>query len=79
LYDLRVVLAGMDLNIPSFDDLPVSFSLGDIRFVTRPKVSARDAIVRRYGERGYDAVIASTEPFIMIAAAQSRIVILVLT
>lgn len=68
----------MDLNQPPID-LPISFSLGDIRFVWRPKVLARDALVRRYGENGYQHVLTSTEPFIFVTFARARIVIFILT
>ena len=68
----------MDLNRAPFVDFPVSFSLGDIHFVCRPKRSARDAVIQRYGERGYDAILASTDPFVMVSASQSRVIIFIL-
>ena len=68
----------MDLNRP-FSDLLISFSLGNIRFVSRPKISARDTLVRRYGENGYGAILTSTEPFIFVTFARSRVVIFILT
>ena len=68
----------MDLNRPPVEEFPISFSLGDIRFVCRAKASARGALVRRYGEGGYSAILASQEPFLMVTANQSRIVIFIL-
>ncbi len=68
----------MDLNRPPIE-LPLSFSLGDIRFVTRSKISVRDILVRRYGEVGYNGIIASTEPFNYVTFHQQRIVIFILT
>jgi hypothetical protein len=68
----------MDLNRPP-TELPLSFSLGDIRFVTRAKSATRDALVRRFGETGYNAILASTEPFIFVTFHQGKIVIFILT
>jgi hypothetical protein len=68
----------MDLNRPPVDEFPISFSLGDIRFVCRAKASARGALVRRYGEGGYSVILASREPFITVTASQSRVVIFIL-
>jgi len=68
----------MDLNnVPP--ELPISFSLGDFCFVWRTKVMAREALIRRYEEIGYNAILASTEPFILVTHARSRIVIFILT
>jgi hypothetical protein len=69
----------MDLNRPPLVDVPISFSLGDIRFVCRPKASAKDALIRRYGEGGYNAILSSVEPFIMASVTQFRIMIFILT
>lgn len=71
-------LLGMDLNRPP-TELPISFSLGDIRFVWRTKVLAREALVRRYNENGYQAILTSTEPFIFVTFTRTRIVIFILT
>ena len=71
------ILSAMDLNrAPS--DLPISFSLGDIRFVCRTKLSCKEMLVRKYGEGGFENILSSPEPFLMPTTLVSRIVILVL-
>jgi hypothetical protein len=45
--------------------------------VCRLKASAKDALIRRYGEGGYNVILASVEPLASIT--QSRILIFILT
>ena len=79
LLNSHFVLDKMDLNRPPAVELPISFSLGDIRFVTRSKTASREGLVRKYGEAGYNAILTSTEPFVFVTFHQSRVVIFILT
>ena len=69
----------MDLNRPPPVELPISFNLGDIRFVTRSKLASREGLTRKYGEAGYNNILASTEPYVFVTFHQNRVVIFILT
>lgn len=67
----------MDLNrVPS--DIPISFSLGDIRVACRTKSSFREMLIRKYGEEGFRHILASPEPFIIPTSLLSKIIIMIL-
>lgn len=71
----------MDLNHPPIrveEVERVPISLKGIRFECRPKVTAKDAIVHRYGEEGYDKVIQDLSPFIMVGMKEESIIIFIL-
>ncbi len=67
----------MDLNaLP--DDVPGFFSFLDIRVVCRKKADNREVLIRKYGERGYDAILHNEEPVILIHVSNTRIILFVL-
>jgi hypothetical protein len=72
----------MDLNQEPIQDLPRygdPIPLVRIRFVYGQKLTARDAIVRRYGESGYERVIQDQTPFLMVGVVRTSIIIFVLS
>ena len=69
----------MDLNRARAEELPISFSLVNIHFVTRPKTTSREGLVCKYGKEGYNALVASTKLFVFVTFARARIVIFILT
>jgi hypothetical protein len=51
-----------DLNRPPIELLE-SFSMGDIRFLLKTKLSARYVLTLKFGPVGYDSIVNSIELF----------------
>ena len=66
-----------DLNRPPAE-LPVSFLVGDIRFMLRTKLSARYALTMKFGSVGYHSILTSTEPFLLTRWHGNMIIIVIL-
>jgi hypothetical protein len=66
-----------DLNRPPVE-LSVSFSVGDIRFLLRTKISARYALTLKFGPVGYDSIVRSTELFLLTRWNKNMMIIVIL-
>lgn len=71
----------MDLNQPpvgTSENRREPTNLTGIKFECRPKASAKTAIIRRFGESGYEKIIGDQKPFLMLGLIEGAMVILVL-
>jgi hypothetical protein len=66
-----------DLNRPPVE-LSVSFSLEDIRFMLRTKFSPRYALIMKFGTVGYNSILQSMEPFLLMRWHGNMIIIVIL-
>lgn len=77
MHYLHFVLASfMDLN-----QLPTPtprFSSLNFRFVIRKKVECRETLVRKFGEEGYNTIVASEEPLILLGFPREMVFVFIL-
>lgn len=76
LFSTRMDLNQPPAEVPEGPQDPISLS--GIRFEYRPKRAAKSAIVRRFGERGYEKILRERVPFLMLGQIEGSVVILVL-
>lgn len=71
----------MDLNQQPIDEIEIEkkpISLKGLQFECRRKVAAKEAIVKRFGDSGFEKVIQDPNPFLMIGALGGSIVVFIL-
>lgn len=71
----------MDLNQTPIGQIEVDkepISLKAIRFECRKKIAAKEAIVKRFGEVGYEKVIQDPSPFLMIGTSGEAVIVFIL-
>lgn len=74
--DSQVVgIEGIDLNKPS---VPVMRSTLNIRIEVCKKTMNKELLVKKYGEAGYDIIVASQEPMMLMGYPRGETVVFVL-
>jgi hypothetical protein len=74
---LHLVLVGsMDLNL--FPYPTPRFSSLNFRFIVRKKVECRETLVRKYGEEGFNNIVASEEPLILLGFPREVVFVFIL-
>jgi hypothetical protein len=67
----------MDLNEPPAN-FNIQFSIHNVRFKICMKRSARESLIRRFGEAGYEHILRSSEPLCLADVNTPQITILIL-
>ena len=71
----------MDLNQQPIDHIEIEkepISLRGIRFECKRKIAAKDAIVKRFGNSGYEKVIQDPNPFLMVGTSSGSVIVFIL-
>ena len=74
------LLANMDLNIDLNQSQPFLNlrSAVSIKIIVKKKLSSRQVLVEKFGEEGYNAVIASPEPLMLYRCSTEDVCVFVL-
>jgi hypothetical protein len=75
-YLYLILVRFMDLNQPPAPT--PQFSTLNFRFVTRKKIECRQTLVRKFGEEGFNDIIASEEPLILLGFLRSMVFVFIL-
>jgi hypothetical protein len=75
-YLYLVLVRFMDLNQPPTPT--PRFSALNFRFVIRKKVECRQTLVRKFGEAGFNDIIASEEPLILLGFPRDMVFVFIL-
>jgi hypothetical protein len=71
-----VLVRFMDLNLFPY---PIPrFSSLNFRFVIRKKVECREILVRKYGVEGFNNIVASEEPLILLGIPREVVFVFIL-
>jgi hypothetical protein len=70
----------MDLNSATSvaPGLNVNFTLRDIKFTIRTKISCRLTLIGKFGEEGYNHISNSNEPLLLAAVERNAIHIFIM-
>ncbi len=79
MHHLHSVLSeDMDLNQPPSSPIPELRSSLNIKVIVRRKIACREIIVRKYGEEGYNTIVSSEDPLILLGLPNGEVCIFVL-